>query len=237
MFILLILHPLLRKLYESLILINEKTPISVDPKPSEGIHRRSHGVMADARLNRRVAFDSYFCMIFLIAVHGVSAFKILLILYINFTAVKHVPRSYIAPFTWTFNICILFTNELGRGYPLATLSTFLVPGSSSPSPKAGLDITRNWGSVLDSYGGLIPRWEILFKISILRLISFNLDYSWSIGNGGASPVEVCSLLIALVLEDQGLMIIRRNNSTLQISPNGIESTHPPRPRTIASAIT
>jgi len=52
-------------------------------------------------------------------------------------------------------------------------------------------VGRNWGQVLDSYGGLIPRWEILFNITVLRLISFNLDYYWSFNFGSSSPLEVC----------------------------------------------
>ncbi|KAG4302389.1 hypothetical protein PCK1_001371 [Pneumocystis canis] len=34
-------------------------------------------------------------------------------------------------------------------------------------------------SFLDRYEGLIPRWQIHFNITVLRLISYNLDYYWS----------------------------------------------------------
>lgn len=47
-----------------------------------------------------------------------------------------------------------------------------------------------WGAWLDSYGGLVARWEVLFNITILRLISFNLDYYWSIDKRGANGLEV-----------------------------------------------
>ncbi|KAI9854879.1 MAG: glycerol transporter, partial [Pleopsidium flavum] len=47
----------------------------------------------------------------------------------------------------------------------------------------------NWGTWLDAYGGLIPRWEILFNITVLRLVSFNLDYYWSLDRRGGSPIE------------------------------------------------
>jgi hypothetical protein len=47
---------------------------------------------------------------------------------------------------------------------------------------------------MDDHGGLIPRWEVLFNITILRLISFNLDYYWSLNSPRASPVEVRPIL-------------------------------------------
>jgi len=49
--------------------------------------------------------------------------------------------------------------------------------------------TSNFGHTLDSYGGLIPRWEVLFNFTILRLISFNLDYYWSLNTRTSSPLE------------------------------------------------
>jgi D-alanyl-lipoteichoic acid acyltransferase DltB (MBOAT superfamily) len=36
----------------------------------------------------------------------------------------------------------------------------------------------------------MSRWEILFNITILRLISFNLDYYWSLDRRSGSPIEV-----------------------------------------------
>lgn len=53
----------------------------------------------------------------------------------------------------------------------------------------------NWGLFLDSYGGLLPRWEILFNITALRLISFNLDYYWASGHTNSNALEVRLALI------------------------------------------
>lgn len=55
---------------------------------------------------------------------------------------------------------------------------------------SGAEKQSNWGTWLDSHGGLIPRWEILFNITVLRLISFNLDYYWSLDYNSASAIEV-----------------------------------------------
>ena len=119
---------------------------------------------------------------YIIALHGFSAFKILFILYINFALATSLPRHVIPIAAWTFNIAILFANEMARGYHFVDIAARLEPLYGA-APE--------WGKTLDSYGGLIPRWEVLFNITVLRLISFNLDYYWSLDRDRAgSPVEV-----------------------------------------------
>ena len=100
------------------------------------------------------------------------------------TRLKHY---YVPTATWTFNIGILFANELCRGYPYAGFARLLQPWSDVAESHSS---SSNWGSYLDSYGGLIPRWEILFNITVLRLISFNLDYYWSSGHSNSNALEV-----------------------------------------------
>lgn len=139
-------------------------------------------VQPERRLQQRVRYDLIFSAIFLLALHGFSAFKVLLILYLNFTMATNLPRTYIPAASWIFNIAVLFSNEHYGGYPYASVARPLSGG-----------VTSNWGGWLDSYGGLIPRWEILFNITVLRLISFNMDYYWSLDNRAGSPVEVCDM--------------------------------------------
>ena len=93
--------------------------------------------------------------------------------------------------TWIFNIGILFANELGKGYPYGDIANTVLHRQASAESAIEHDSKGNWGAVLDSYGGLIPRWEILFNVTVLRLISFNFDYLWSLQRGTSSPVEVC----------------------------------------------
>lgn len=141
---------------------------------------------ADERLERRVSFDVIFNLAFLVALHGFSAPKVLIILYLNFLLAKNLNRHYVPAATWIFNIGILFANEMGQGYRYSMIADILLP------EKAG-DIKDNggWGPFLDGYGGLIPRWEVLFNITVLRLISFNFDYHWARNRSGStSPVEV-----------------------------------------------
>lgn len=120
-----------------------------------------------------------------------STIKILTILYINYQVATTLPRKSVPVATWVFNIGILFANELGKGYRFRNIASILwafLPGGSADESTSTLVA---WGSWLDSYGGLMNRWEILFNITVLRLISFNLDYYWSLDRRGPSPVEVC----------------------------------------------
>ena len=138
---------------------------------------------ADARLRNRLAFDFGSALVYLVALTGFSVLKILLILFINFKIGTGLPRHAIPAVTWAFNIAILFANEFGQGYRYSVLSEAIVPFY----PAAG-----DWGKFLDSHGGLMGRWEVLFKITVLRMISFNFDRYWSLDRSRAgSPVEVC----------------------------------------------
>jgi len=175
--VVLVLHPLLRRLYEA-----------VQTSSNASVDERSVTSAADARLERRISFDIGFAVIFTIALHGVSAIKVFLILYTNYQIATKLPRSYVIPATWVFNVGILFANELCHGYPLAGVAALLLPPQTSAAGQAGDG--HNWGAWIDGYGGLIPRWEILFNFVVLRSISFNCDYVWSSKLEGSSALEV-----------------------------------------------
>jgi hypothetical protein len=188
MALVLIIHPILRKVYEAITPLKDQSPGKSNSKNTPA-HAASPPSSADARMIRRVNFDLYFAVLFLFALHGFSAFKVLLILYTNYILATRMPREYVPAVAWIFNIGILFANELGKGYPYSDIATFFLRW-----PGDGLEgkLAYNWGSYLDAYGGLVPRWEILFNITVLRLISFDMDYVWSLDRGALSPNEVCS---------------------------------------------
>ncbi|KAL8655138.1 MAG: hypothetical protein Q9226_003162 [Calogaya cf. arnoldii] len=184
MFLLLVFHPMLRRVYEHISSVDHTAaspPQKNSPVPSDS--------SADARLSRRVRFDAGFACLYLSALHGTSASKVVAILYINFYLVTRLPKSYIPPATWIFNVGILFANELCKGYPYAGIANVVSPRSLASVTSPGEVPAQNWGTYLDSYSGLLPRWEILFNITVLRLISFNLDYCWSLNRPGGSPLE------------------------------------------------
>ena len=186
------LHPLLRIFFDSVynarITVSSKIPPNGSDSPGGSA---SESIIADGRLNQRISFDVGFSILFLIALHGSSAPKVLLILYVNYTLATRLRKEYVPVVTWVFNIGILFANELGKGYPYSDITDVILPWTDSAQASTDQDSKGSWGTVLDSYGGLNPRWEILFNVTVLRLISFNFDYIWSLNRGASSPVEVC----------------------------------------------
>ncbi|KAF2011798.1 MBOAT-domain-containing protein [Aaosphaeria arxii CBS 175.79] len=184
LFLVILLHPLLRKAYDSFWRADTYTHVrSSAGQLTQGL---TAAAAAEARLEQRISFDIPFASVFLIALHGLSIFKVLAILALNYKICKAVPRKYIPVATWVFNVGILFANELCSGYSYASILSFILP--TSRVSETG-EPTSHIGDVLDSYGGLIPRWEVLFNFTVLRLISFNLDYYWSLDPRSASPIE------------------------------------------------
>lgn len=175
--LLLVFHPLSRKLWNTVY-----RPLPVGKTAID---------TAEARLEQRASFDYSFALIFLAALHGFSMFKVLTILYINYQLATGLPRRYLPIATWTFNVGTLFVNELCDGYmykDLAAILTGASPYLARASPMENSLVS--WGAWMDSWGGIMSRWEILFNITVLRLISFNLDYYWSLDYTSASPIEV-----------------------------------------------
>ena len=228
------LHPLLRRLYDSVYNVAPTTsskPLSNGSISPEDL--ASQTIIADGRMKQRISFDVGFSLFFLLALHGFSALKVLLILYINFNLAIGLRKEYVPVATWIFNIGILFANELGKGYQYSDIANIILPWQPSVGVSPQQDSKSNWGVVLDSYGGLIPRWEILFNVTVLRLISFNLDYVWSLNRGASSPMEVRKVRINR--NRFVLTATRRNNSIPQIYQRGIGSTYRQNPQTILSA--
>lgn len=183
MIALLAVHPVLRRVWNAVLPLQSTANGSPKTMGSEA---------ADARLSQRISFDYTFALLFLVILHGFSAVKVLGILYINYNIATGLPKRYVPVVTWVFNIGTLFANELFEGYKFHDVATLF---SSTPKIDLVSDQTAliRFGNWLDSYGGLMSRWEILFNITILRLISFNLDYYWSLDRRSSSPLEVGTL--------------------------------------------
>ncbi|EPB89074.1 hypothetical protein HMPREF1544_04065 [Mucor circinelloides 1006PhL] len=113
------------------------------------------------QLNHSVQNQSYFYLIsasiVIVALHGTSIIKILLITSTNFIIGRIFGATKWNPImTWTFNLAILFLNEYYKGYKFDAI---------------GLP-------VLDQYNGMLPRWHVFFNFSMLRMVSYNMDYYW-----------------------------------------------------------
>ncbi|KAK3330132.1 MBOAT, membrane-bound O-acyltransferase family-domain-containing protein [Apodospora peruviana] len=182
MALLVLFHPLCRKVWDTVVYrvaAPSQSPLGSGRSSPAGRPPASPE-MADARLRQRTSFDFCFAILYLVILHGFSALKILAILGANYQIATVLPKKYIPAATWVFNICTLFANELCDGYRFRNIA-MLVSADSS--------LLARFGAWLDSYGGIQPRWAVLFNITILRLVSFNLDYYWSLDNRGSSPIE------------------------------------------------
>lgn len=122
-----------------------------------------------------IPFNVAFSLAMIVALHGTSAAKVLAILTANYIIAKKCGGSKLnIALTWLFNVGVLFTNELFHGYKY---------GAIVPSLR-----------YLDSFSGIYPRWHIIFNITTLRLLSFNLDYYWSCTKTDRVPVAEGSQL-------------------------------------------
>lgn len=130
--------------------------------------RSSLSSLSSAPSNRLylITFQCVFSILMITALHGTSAIKIILILLANYHLGKACKEHSAAPvLTWILNGAVLYMNEIHSGYKFGDLHESL--------------------GVLDSFAGIHPRWHVNFNITMLRLVSFNMDYHWAcrkIGN-------------------------------------------------------
>ncbi|GAA5988430.1 hypothetical protein JCM5350_005309 [Sporobolomyces pararoseus] len=120
----------------------------------------------------RSNFILSFSLLMLSVMHGTSLLKMVGILWVNWKIARFVlndnsnrggggfiKREWVPYLTWGFNVVVLFANEIYGGYEFGKVFKFL-----------------GW---LDEYKGLLPRWQIMWNISMLRIISFNMELYWS----------------------------------------------------------
>lgn len=101
-------------------------------------------------------FNLFFSYIFLFVIHGINTFKITGLLLVNYYIAKNTKGRTAVALSWIFGIGLLFVNELFEGYPFKKVFPPL--------------------EFLDQYGGMMPRWDVNFNFSMLRMISYNMDY-------------------------------------------------------------
>ncbi|KAF5393368.1 hypothetical protein D9757_000507 [Collybiopsis confluens] len=118
-----------------------------------------------------IVYDVVASLLFLTGLHGSSVVKVLAILTLNFLVAKACRGAKVGPVvTWIFNIGILFLNDRYDGYRFGAI--------------------HPWLEFLDQeiYEGFYPRWYISFNITMLRLVSFNMDFYWACRKVGSVEV-------------------------------------------------
>ncbi|KAI9481809.1 glycerol transporter [Coemansia sp. RSA 989] len=95
-----------------------------------------------------------------------------------FLAKRCAGRRWAPAVFWTYNMLMLFANEHYRGYSFESIA----------APLA-------W---LDEWRGILRRWDIMFNLSMLRMVSFAMDYHWRIQQeqkAGAERIDAMALQI------------------------------------------
>ncbi|GAM17403.1 hypothetical protein SAMD00019534_005780 [Acytostelium subglobosum LB1] len=122
---------------------------------------RKYGGSSINNINSRLLYYIIASLLFLLFVHGSSTIIIVAIALSNFGISRFFARSSLLPLvTWAFNGFILWTSYIYSGYQFSSLA-----------------ILGSYGPLLDSYHGSLA-WETYFKMSMLRFISYNMDYYW-----------------------------------------------------------
>ncbi|PIA15430.1 MBOAT-domain-containing protein [Coemansia reversa NRRL 1564] len=79
----------------------------------------------------------------------------------NYLLAKRLAGRRWAPLVfWAYNIAMLFSNERYRGYSFKSIATPLA-----------------W---MDDWRGIMRRWDITFNLTMLRMVSFDMDYHWRV---------------------------------------------------------
>lgn len=150
------------------------------------VHTACRRAVARVARCQRSTFDCVFGVAFLAAAHGVNCAKVALHLAVMY-ALGRVPSHRAAlVLTWVYGILTLFVNDWA-----ATRRTGL----------AALD---------GGWPGIIPRWDVFFNFTLLRMILYNLDYlerRWGAADrekaaGGAAAAAAAAGTVPPGLDDR-----------------------------------
>lgn len=111
------------------------------------------------RLGFRMRYLQLLGIAFPIALHGSHAIKTFSLALGNYFLAHWTAGTRYAPFAlWTFNLAVLFSNELLDRQGFGWIHPIL----------QDVDVIFPWW-------GFVPRWQIFFKVTVLRMLSFGID--------------------------------------------------------------
>eukprot|EP01100_Stratorugosa_tubuloviscum_P014000 TRINITY_DN7252_c0_g1_i1.p1 TRINITY_DN7252_c0_g1~~TRINITY_DN7252_c0_g1_i1.p1 ORF type:complete len:597 (+),score=141.67 TRINITY_DN7252_c0_g1_i1:46-1791(+) len=126
----------------------------------------------NSQFKARLFYYVFFSIIFIAVLHGSAFLKIFVIIFLNYSIAMFFGDSKLNPIiTWIFNAAILFGCNFTHGFPYADFHPVL--------------------EQFDKYHGLL-HWHTYFKISMLRMISFNLDYYWMLNKKPVAELKISS---------------------------------------------
>ncbi|KAJ1821330.1 glycerol transporter [Coemansia sp. RSA 2599] len=102
-----------------------------------------------------------YASIFVAVLSGTSIVFVLVITGANYFIAKRFGGRRWAPLViWAYNMGMLFSNECYKGYDFGRIHESLA-----------------W---LDGHRGILRRWDITFNITMLRMVSFAMDFHWRV---------------------------------------------------------
>lgn len=130
-----------------------------------------------ASTRRRLHIRALLSIAGVFLIHGLNTVKILAILTVNYAIGRALAPSKAAVLlTWAFALATIFAIEYSTA----------ITEALRPLPFVGGFVGLS--ALCSRYGGLLRRWDVTFKISMLRMISYNMDYHFSFRE--YSPIEV-----------------------------------------------
>ncbi|EJS41472.1 gup2p [Saccharomyces arboricola H-6] len=104
-------------------------------------------------------FDFACGLVFIFFMYGINSIKLLTHAFIFFTLAHSLKRRRLmAAFAvWSYGIFTLFINQKIKNLPFNNIATILNP-------------MDHW------YKGIVPRWDLFFNFTLLRLLSYSMDF-------------------------------------------------------------
>lgn len=103
--------------------------------------------------HRRTTFDFVFGIIYLFALHGTNVTKIAIHVLVMFILATKIRNPKVATISlWTYGVLSLFMNEKIRS------------------------VAFNIDAIDHGFHGIISRWDVFYNFTLLRMLSFGLDY-------------------------------------------------------------
>lgn len=130
-------------------------------------HTTIRRVASSVYAHPRTLFDLVFGAVFLFALHGVNTIRVMLHIVVMYVIARHTKKTNFARWAlWTYGVFTLFFNEKFKYIP------YSIPA---------LD---------NGFKGIIERWEVFYNFTLLRILSYNLDYLEKRDQAPSQPVKI-----------------------------------------------
>lgn len=101
----------------------------------------------------RISFDMVFGLLYAYVLHGSNCVRIAVHVLVMFAMARFIERPKVAKLAlWTYGVATLFVNHEWKEMPLHV------------------------GFLDNGFQGIVARWDVFYNFSLLRILSYNLDY-------------------------------------------------------------